>query len=101
LIVPFLWTPLTLASAGLMALASVVSTIGQIGMIKAIEYAPTSTLAPFSYFQITSATLIGYTVFGDLPDLATVAGVVIIVASGLFVAYRERKLARHHVPDTT
>jgi drug/metabolite transporter (DMT)-like permease len=98
---PFQWTPLTLTTGALMALTAVISLIGQIGMIKAIEYAPISTLAPFSYFQIISATSIGFGAFGDLPDSATVAGLIVVVASGLFVAYRERALAGQRAGDTT
>ena len=43
-----------------------------------------------------SATLLGLVIFGDFPDVLTWLGIAIIIGSGLFVFYRERKLAHHH-----
>lgn len=48
------------------------------------------TLAPFQYLEIIGATAAGYVVFGDFPDLWTWVGVAIILASGLYVFWRER-----------
>ncbi len=51
-------------------------------------------VAPFSYVELIYATALGFAVFGDLPDLPTVAGGAIIAASGLWLlryqARRER-----------
>ena len=52
-----------------------------------------SVLAPFQYLEIFGATIVGYLVFGDLPDMLTWLGVAIILASGLYVFHRERTLA--------
>jgi drug/metabolite transporter (DMT)-like permease len=46
-------------------------------------------LAPFSFTQLIWATALGYLVFGDLPDLGTLAGALVIIGSGLYVFYRE------------
>ncbi len=48
------------------------------------------TLAPFQYLEIFGATAAGYLVFGDFPDLATFVGIAIILASGLYVFWREQ-----------
>lgn len=51
-----------------------------------------SLLAPLQYLEIVGATVVGYAVFGDFPDPMTWAGTAIILASGIYVFHRERKL---------
>ncbi len=58
---------------------------------EAFRRTPASTLAPFQYLEIIGATLIGYLVFGDFPDVWTWVGTAIILASGLYVFHRERR----------
>ena len=50
-------------------------------------------MAPFTYAQIMSATILGYLVFGDVPGVWTIAGLVVIIGSGLYVLHRERRAA--------
>ncbi|CUA94762.1 DMT family transporter [Pannonibacter indicus] len=59
-------------------------------IVKALALAPASVIAPFNYLEIVSATLFGFLVFGDFPDLMTWAGIALIVASGIYIAHRER-----------
>ncbi len=54
---------------------------------------PASLLAPFSYSQLVWASLFGFAVFGVWPTLATLTGALIIAGSGLYSAWRERKIA--------
>ncbi len=58
-----------------------------------------SVVVPYQYTMIIWAVLFGYAVFGDLPSMATLAGAAIIVAAGLYIFLRERKLG--HVPDVS
>jgi drug/metabolite transporter (DMT)-like permease len=51
-------------------------------------------VAPFIYVELVGATLFGLAIFGDFPDSWTWAGAAIIVASGLYITYREHKLRR-------
>lgn len=53
-------------------------------LIKALERAPASVLQPYSYSILVWAILIGWLVFGDFPDLLTIVGAAVIVASGLY-----------------
>jgi drug/metabolite transporter (DMT)-like permease len=50
-------------------------------------------IAPFQYVEIVGATTLGFIFFGDFPDPLTWVGVAVIVSSGLYVYFRERKLA--------
>lgn len=59
-------------------------------MTVALNCAPASTLAPLHYLEIVTAVALGYLVFGDFPNALTWAGIVIIVASGLYIIHRER-----------
>jgi drug/metabolite transporter (DMT)-like permease len=90
LVVPLQWTPPTPIDWGLMFVTGFVAAIGHWGVLKAIELAPISILAPFSYSVMPSAVLIGYFVFGQVPDPVMLLGALIVCASGLAVGYRER-----------
>ncbi|MFO1034059.1 MAG: DMT family transporter, partial [Hyphomicrobiales bacterium] len=78
------WLPLIL-----MGLAG---ALGHLMLIEGHRHAPASVLAPFTYTQIVWMTISGAIVFGQLPDLWTIAGAAIVVASGFYVFNRERKL---------
>ncbi|HSG94301.1 MAG TPA: EamA family transporter, partial [Afifellaceae bacterium] len=68
--------------------------LGHWVFIKAHEAAPAPVLAPFVYSQLIWMTALGYFIFGDIPDRATMAGAAVIVGSGLYLLYRERQAAR-------
>ena len=68
--------------------------VTQYFVIKALQCAPASTVAPYLYGELIGATLLGYAIFGDFPDPWTWTGAAIIVASGLYVAYREGVVQR-------
>lgn len=68
-------------------------------IIHAYKRAQVAGLAPYPYIQIIWATLLGYLVFGDVPDLYTVIGACIIVASGLYIVHRERELRLANVTE--
>jgi drug/metabolite transporter (DMT)-like permease len=68
----------------------VASTAGQWIVVLAFRYADASVLAPFSYTQLLWVSILGFLVFGEVPDAWTVTGAAFIVASGLYTAHRER-----------
>lgn len=75
------------------ALFVVVGAMGVLGhylLIRAMELERASVLSPFGYSQLIWATLLGFLLFGDLPDLHAVVGMIIIVGSGLYVAWGHR-----------
>ena len=78
----------------LMAGLGLIATVGHIMVVQAFRRAGPTTLAPFQYLEIISATLFGLLLFGDFPDAMTWLGIAIIVAAGLYVFHRERRLAR-------
>lgn len=70
----------------------VVATISHLFLTYALRLAPAGTIAPLQYLEIVGATVIGYLAFGDFPTPLTWVGIAIIVASGLYVFERERRL---------
>ena len=89
---PFYWRAPDAEGWALFALVAVLGASGHYLLIKALQLAPASLLQPFAYTVLVWATLVGFTVFGDVPDLLTVVGAAIIVASGIYAFARERKL---------
>jgi drug/metabolite transporter (DMT)-like permease len=69
-------------------------------LIVAHRYAPVSLLSSFVYSQLVGVVILGYVVFGDVPDAYTLTGAAIVVSSGLYILHRERVRASHPVPDT-
>lgn len=63
-------------------------------VIQAYSRAAASLLAPFQYVQIIWATIYGFFLFGHFPDNWTFAGATLIIASGLYVWLRERRLGK-------
>ena len=81
---PFIW----LLIAGL----GIFGGIGHWLLIKAHQTAPAPILAPFIYVGLIAMTILGYLIFGDVPDIWTLGGAVIIISSGLYLLYREKPL---------
>lgn len=94
LIVPFEWQAPEGWAWALFPLMGCFGTFGHFLLIRGHTIAPASILAPFSYTQIFWATAIGYFLFGNFPDLWTFVGAGIVIASGIYLLYRERKLGR-------
>ena len=90
LTLPFAWTsPQSLEHLVLLAVAGIIGGAGHLILIRAYELAPASRLAPFSYTQLVWVTLAGYVVFDNFPDNWSLAGISILVASGIYIATRQ------------
>lgn len=63
-------------------------------MTWSLRHAPAATVAPMQYLEIPVATIIGFLVFDDLPNLLASVGISITIAAGLYVVLRERSVAR-------
>ena len=92
--VPFIWAELELGAWGLMMAVGAIAGFCHYLFVRAYEFASASLLAPFIYAQILGATVLGYLIFSDFPDKWTITGTAILIASGLYVAYREGRLER-------
>lgn len=72
-------------------LLGVFGALGHHLLALAHRYAPASVTAPFLYQQVLYMAVFGYVVFGDIPAPAVGIGAAIVVTSGLYLFYRERR----------
>jgi drug/metabolite transporter (DMT)-like permease len=91
LIAPIGFVMPTWSHWGLIVFNGIANAVGQYWWTKALHLGPTSAVSPFFYLSIIWAAVIGYVVWGDLPTLALVGGSGIVVASGLFLLWREAR----------
>ena len=75
------------------------ATLSHMMMTYALSLAPSSTLAPLQYLELPVATLLGYLVFNDFPNSISLAGIAIIIGSGLYMIHRERITARQLITE--
>jgi drug/metabolite transporter (DMT)-like permease len=89
-LVPLVWVTPSWNDILFGVFIGVASTAGQWIVVLAFRYADASVLAPFSYTQLLWVSILGFFIFGEVPDIWTVTGAIFIVASGLYTAHRER-----------
>ena len=84
------WLPVWRIETVYVALAAVLVTIGTFFIISAFRRTDVGVISQYRYAIIVFATLLGYIVWGDVPDLFAVLGVGLIVGSGLYTMHRQR-----------
>ena len=72
--------------------------MGQICMTYSYRYAEPSLLAPFDYVAMVWATALGYLLFADVPQTMVLVGAGVVIAAGLFIVWRERRLHKKGLP---
>src|SRR4051812_28710386 len=96
-LVPLVWVTPSWHDILFGVFIGIASTAGQWIVVLAFRYADASVLAPFSYTQLVWVSVLGFFVFGEVPDIWTIGGAAVIVASGLYTAHRER-IRRQRTP---
>lgn len=92
LIYPFFATAHDSTTWALLAGIGVAGGLGQIAFTAALRFAPVSAVMPMDYSGLIWATLLGWLIFGVLPSGWTFIGAPVIIASGLYIVWRERRL---------
>jgi drug/metabolite transporter (DMT)-like permease len=91
-VIPFVWvTPANWLSALLLVGTGVLGSAGHYCLIAGHRLAPASVLSPFVYTQLVWVVIFGYLVFNHVPTGWTLAGAAMVIGSGLYLLYRERK----------
>ncbi|MGF1623770.1 MAG: DMT family transporter [Alphaproteobacteria bacterium] len=88
------WRPVSALSAGMLVGAAVLLLTSYQLIILAMREGDISAVAPFRYTNLPCAILLGWLVFAEVPDAWMLSGSAIIIASGLYTFYRERRVAR-------
>jgi len=98
----WVWRTPTWEELGWLLLVALLATAGHYTLTQAYRYAEITVTQPVSFLQLVWATLLGFYVFGEAPDLWTWIGGAIIVASTSYIAYRESVLhRRRRAPGTS
>lgn len=88
-VIPFFWTPLTGSQWGMLFLIGLIANVGHYLIVRSYDFAEASLLAPFAYTEIIMAVVLGWYFFGDFPDRWTFLGVSILIASAIYISWRE------------
>jgi len=101
-VLPFEWRTPTLKEWALLLGIGLMSGIGQIVMTDAYRLAPPSVIAPFDYTSMVWALAFGYLLFGDFPAPIVLVGAAVVIASGVYIIYREtvRGVTRPQITPT-
>ncbi|WP_312452599.1 DMT family transporter [Stutzerimonas nitrititolerans] len=92
-LVTFNWRTPSVYDAVLMASLGLMAMSGHLVLTQAFRYASAASLAPFTYGQIVFAGIVGFIAFGHIPDVEAIAGMTVIIASGLCMAYVQSRQA--------
>jgi drug/metabolite transporter (DMT)-like permease len=87
------WQGLSTKDAGLVFLLGLSGAAGQYFFIEAFRSAPASVIAPFDYTQLLWAMLFDWVLWQTLPQSRMLCGAAIVIASGLYLIYRERAVS--------
>ncbi len=89
----FFWTWPTPATWGWLLLMGFAATVGQICLTRAFAAAEASAVMPIDFIRLVFVSVLGYLLFGEVPDPWTWIGAAIIIVSTLYIAHRESRLA--------
>jgi drug/metabolite transporter (DMT)-like permease len=93
-LLPWYWSSPDAAGWALLAGSGLMGMLGHFCIIQAFRSAPASVVAPFSYSSLIWATLVGYLIWSDFPARNVWLGAALIIASGLYILWRETVLMR-------
>ena len=90
----FVWTWPSTGELVMLAGIGISGTLAQMWMTQSLRLAETTVVLPFDFTKLIWGALLAWVVFGELIDGWTFLGAMVIFAGGLYLAYRERQIAR-------
>ena len=90
----FVWVTPTWSQLALLVVMGVLATSAHNCFIRAYALGEASAIAPVDYSRLVMAAVVGILLFGDIPDIYTIAGALIIVSASFYIIRREAQLAR-------
>lgn len=90
-VVPFDWVTPDARGWALMVMLGIMGSLNHFALILAFRSAPAAVISPFDYSRLIWATVLGFLLFGHLPDGWTMLGATVIVGAGLYVYRREAR----------
>lgn len=95
------WAPMSGEVLAYLACAAALLSGAFYFITEAMRHGEVSLVAPFRYSIIVAAIVLGYLVWGEIPDALALAGIALIVFSGLYVFYREGRTRGGHAHAPT
>ena len=95
------WQPIGLIPVAIIAGAAILLIIGYHFIILAMREGEVSFVSPFRYSSLLWAIGLSIMVFGEAPDIYTIAGSVLVVGSGIYMVYREHALKKREKYKST
>ncbi len=96
--IPWGWVMPDPETFALLVLSGLLGGFGQILLTSSYRYADVGVIAPFEYTSMLMALAVGYFLFDEVPTLVMMCGSLIIIASGVLIIWRERKLGIERKP---
>src|SRR5262245_5631714 len=91
-VAPFVWVPVAgWTDAALLFSLGIIGGLGHYFVARAMVYAQANIVAPFGYWQLVGAVIVGYLISGYLPDAYTSLGAGIIICAGIYIAWCETR----------
>ena len=100
LMVPLVWQPLNVLQIATLMVTGVLGLIAHLSMVRAMQIADASTLAPINYTRLLWALGVGWWIFSQVPDSLSLLGSAIIVGSGVFILSVPRRLPINRSPSS-
>lgn len=94
MIAPFAWSELQSEHTWLFICNTIFGTAGITLITQSFRFAPAATVAPFEYSALIWATLLGWLIWDEIPDLLTYVGAGVIILSGCYIVFREQQLQK-------
>ena len=90
-LLPWFWQTPTLVDGLLMATLGATAMTGHMLLTHAYRFGSAASLAPFTYVQIVTATVLGMLFFDHTPDLWAILGMAVIILSGVALAWSQHR----------
>ena len=91
-IAPLHWRSPDMLGWALLLATALINALANYALIRALDYAEASAVQPYAYTLLVWVTILGFVMFGDVPDGWTILGAAIVVLSGLYTWHHDRKI---------
>jgi drug/metabolite transporter (DMT)-like permease len=92
-IAPLHWRSPDMLGWSLLLATALINALANYALIRALDYAEASAVQPYAYTLLVWVTILGFVMFGDVPDGWTILGAAIVVLSGLYTWHHDRRAA--------
>lgn len=93
------WAPVSLAQFGLILAGAGFLLVGYTAIVLAMRFGDIAAISPFRYVSLVIGLFYGFVIFGEVPEAMMLVGALLIVASGVYAFFRERRVRGQSAAD--